>query len=160
MIYHQELGGTILDITLEDLDGNSVTQLDAPLVICFEQPNKTSSFKNRDVCLSYYDVKKAKWLCEDECLSFTGKGEQLCGITDHLTYFAWLLSGAAGGNGDADPCSSFSQDNTLAWVSLGMVAGAILIVSLCVIVVEVRTRWNVRRLNTQISKRMSAGNVG
>jgi hypothetical protein len=156
---NQEIGGTILDITLADVDGNSVTELDAPLVICFARPNKTSPFKNRDVCLSYYDTRKAKWVCEDECLSYTGKDDQLCGETDHLTNFALLLTGAAGGNGNGDPCSSFSQDNTLAWVSLGLVAGAILIVALSVIVVEVRTRWNNHRLDSQISQRISAGSA-
>jgi hypothetical protein len=154
---NQGLGGTILDITLEDAEDNAITQLDAPLVLCFNRPNRTIATKDREACLSYFDVQKEKWVCEDECLSYTSKEEQLCGASDHLTNFALLLTGAAGGNANADPCSSSSLDNTLAWVSLGMVAGAILIVCLCVIVIEVRTRHNTRRLNTQISQRMNAG---
>ena len=54
----------------------------------------------------------------------------------HLTNFALLLIG----NDGEDQCLS-GKDNTLAWVSLGMVAGAIVIVALSVVLVEVWVRW-------------------
>ena len=152
----QELGGTILDITLTDSEGEPITQLDTPLVICLELPNNTKIDKANPPCLSYFDERKAKWRCVDECLTNPGKDSLLCGQTDHLTNFALLLSGAAGGSG-SDPCHSVSHDNTLAWISLGMVAGAVLIVALSVVVVEIRARWQVRRLNSAIDARMKTG---
>ena len=76
-----------------------------------------------------------------------------CGQTDHLTNFALLLTGNPGKNA---PCDSLSVDNTLAWVSLGLVAGAVLIVAFCVIVIEVRTRLQTRQLETEIAARMAA----
>ena len=151
----QELGGSILEIVLTDTNGERITELDAPLVICLARPNATKKVRNSGVCLSFYDERKAKWVCEDECLSYTGKEDQLCGQTSHLTNFALLLSGASGGSGDGDPCTSSSQDNTLAWVSLGMVAGAIVIVALCVVVVEIRTRMNAGLLDQEINSRLN-----
>ena len=68
------------------------------------------------------------------------EGENLeCGQTDHLTNFALLLVGS-----DADdPCLS-GKDNTLAWVSLGMVAGAVVVVVFSVVLLEIRMRWKNR----------------
>ena len=82
---NQELGGTILDITLTDSEGEPITQLDTPLVICLELPNNTKLDKGKRPCLSYYDERKSKWRCEDECLTNPGKDSLLCGQTDHLT---------------------------------------------------------------------------
>ena len=152
----QELGGTILDITLEDLGGSAVTELDAPLVICFERP-KNDSFQNRDVCLSYFDLKKEKWVCEDECLLLTDKEDQLCGTTDHLTNFALLLNGK--GKSNADLCHS-NQDLTLAWISMGMVAGAMLIISLCVIALEVHTQRGLHRKRVLLALLKRSAHLG
>ena len=153
---NSNLGGSILDIHLVDSVGEFITQLDAPLIICLNRPDRP--VKNKNACLSFYDEATKKWKCEDECLHFRDQNDQLCGETDHLTNFALLLAGASGKNSaNNNPCSSSSLDNTLAWVSLGMVAGAILIVALSVVVIEVRARWNVHRLNSTISQKMKAG---
>ena len=85
--------------------------------------------------MSYYDETKAKWECEDKSLVTTKDG-LLCGETKHLTNFALLLTGG--------PDQS-SPDSTISWVSLGLVAGAIVIVALSSIVVEIRIRHYRRR---------------
>ena len=144
-----------MNITLLDGQGNSITQLDSPLTICLALPNTTK--KGEEVCLSYYDERKDKWICEDECLTTSpakgnrsnegtsAEGYFLCGRTAHLTNFALLLTG----NG-ADSCQPDNQDSTLAWISLGMVIGAILLVALCGFVIEMRIRWRSHRKTTLI----------
>ena len=147
---NQQLVSEVLDITLVDGAGHSMTQLDSPLVICFPRLNGT---KENKVCLSYYDEVKAKWICEDECLTTTSDGNLLCGQTGHLTNFALLLLGLSNSNGGADsPCESPSFDNTLSWISMGLVAGAIIIVASSVILVEGRIRYKEYRLNTVLNR--------
>jgi hypothetical protein len=144
----QVLFGTILNITLLDGQGNAITQLDSLLTICLALPNTTA--KGQRVCLSYYDERKDKWRCEDECLTNVVTGDSnaadgeakgmerlLCGQTGHLTNFALLLVGSVG----EDPCKSDKDSNTLAWISLGMVIGAVFVVSLSVLIIEVYIRW-------------------
>ena len=150
----QALVSAILNITLLDGQRNSITRLDSPLTICLAL---TEEQKGKIVCLSYYDERKAKWICEDECLTtFTAqstnatkgrdKGETLlCGQTDHLTNFALLLIG----NEEEDPCRS-GKGNTLAWISLGMVGGAILLVAISVLVIEIQMRWNSHQISRQL----------
>ena len=58
------------------------------------------------------------------------------------------------GKGQTDGQSG--RDNTLAWVSLGMVAGAI---ALSVVIVEVRFRWNRRILDRQLEQAASLSQV-
>ena len=148
---NQRLGRTILDITLLDSQGNSITQLDLPLTVCLPQLPK----KKGEACLSYFDEKQSKWICEDECLSSSAASlldNLWCGETDHLTNFALLLSGA-GGNGVAtDPCSSSSPDSTLSWVSLGMVAGAVVLISFCAFLAEIQVRWKRHQLESYLSR--------
>ena len=143
----QVLASAVLNITLIDEKGVSITQLDAPLIICLALPNTT--IKSDKFCLSYFDEDKAKWRCEDECLTNTPsngnpaseESKFLCGETSHLTNFALLLTGGS----DNAACQSKSDNNTLGWVSLGMVAGAIVLVALCGLVVEVNFRWKAHR---------------
>ena len=138
--FRQTLGGIILDIVLRDSSNNLITSLEAPLTICFSPPSTGKS--NGGYCLSYYDESKSKWQCEDECLLQTDKG-QLCGKTDHLTNFALLLTGktgGSGGNGGGSVCQSSSVETAFAWVSLGIVAGAILLVGISVIGTEIYFR--------------------
>ena len=111
------------------------------------------------MCLSFYDERKDKWRCEDKCLTTvaskgtpndsTQEESLLCGKTDHLTNFALLLTGSDG----EDPCGSGKvNDNTLAWISLGMVGGAVLVIFLSVLALEVR----IRRERYQINKKLAA----
>jgi hypothetical protein len=152
----QVLASPTLNITLSDGQGNSITQLDSPLTICLVMPNTTK--KAERVCLSFFDEIKKKWRCEDECLTnIATKGANdkggtevenlLCGQTGHLTNFALLLVGSDG----QDPCQS-SKDNTLAWVSLGLVAVAIVVVALSGLVVEARIRWRLSLLNNKLKR--------
>ena len=137
-----------LNITLLDSQGNSITQLDSPLTICLSLGNNT---KKGNVCLGYYDEASGKWRCEDRCLNtITRKSNDssqdsrlLCGQTSHLTNFALLLSGAN------DPCQP-AKDNKLAWASLGLVAGAVLIVALAVVAIELRIRWKTVTENREL----------
>ena len=155
---NQKLGGIILDIILEDAWGKSITLLDSPLVICLAPPKETKSFKANPPCLSFYNEREAKWTCEDKCLTNPGNERSLlCGETEHLTNFALLLSGNEGGSDRRDPCNSSSMDHTLAWVSLGLVAGAIVIIALSVVIIELRARWQVHNFNTQLENKMKAG---
>ena len=155
----QVLASTALNITFWDGQNRSITQLDKPLTVCLSPTLKPK--KGDKVCLSYYEERKGKWICEDECLTtVASKGTNasnrrsqienlLCGQTDHLTNFALLLSGSE--KEDQDPCGS-SKDNTLAWVSLGMVGGAILLVALSAVAVEFYIRWRQSQLNRQLEK--------
>ena len=150
----QVLASRVLNITLLDEDGTSITQLDAPLIICLAPPDAAK--KGDTFCLSYFDEKKEEWRCEDECLTdIPTKGEEtgersdlVCGETRHLTNFALLLTG---GN---SACQS-SRDNTLSWVSLGMVAGAVVLVAFCGLVAEIQVRWRLRRQAIILSKASS-----
>ena len=119
-----------------DDQGVQITQLDSPLIICLTPSNSTK--KGESQCLSYFDEKKEKWKCQDECLTTT-RDNQLCGQTDHLTNFALLLSGNSGGGGH--PCRSDSQSFVLSWASLGLVAVAVLIVAIFALIIEVCIRW-------------------
>jgi hypothetical protein len=145
----QVLSSAVLNITLSDGQGRSITELDLPLTVCLALSNNTK--KDERVCLSYYDEKKGKWRCEDECLTNinnrkNGTGNLLCGETGHLTNFALLLSGQRGGQ-EEDPCQSISRDLTLSWVSLGFVLGAFVLIVLCGLVIEVNVRWRVHVRN-------------
>ena len=93
---NQQLGSSILQITLVDSKNNSITDLDVPLTVCFVPSDE----ENKRQCLSYYDERKAKWKCEDKCLTRTKEGS-LCGQTNHLTNFALLLLGPS----EEDPCN-------------------------------------------------------
>jgi hypothetical protein len=148
----QSIAGAILDINLIDSNGVSVTQLDSPLTICLATPNKTKNTKG--ICLSFYNEAKAKWQCVDRCLTRPDANDDglFCGQTDHLTNFALLLGGNVGGG---DPCSSASGDNTLSWISLALIIGAIVIISLSVIAIEVYFRWRASRLQKQITNRLA-----
>ena len=154
--FNQPLGDTIVEVILLDSSGGIITELDSPLTICLSLRNNT---KGRDACLSFYNERKSKWECEDECLSTTGKDDGLvCGQTSHLTNFALLLRG-----NDAKSLCSSSRDTMWSWMSLGFVAGAVCIVLLCSLVVEARIRYRVYRkkifvqsLNTATQIEMAA----
>jgi hypothetical protein len=130
---NQQLASTILNITLVNAEGQVITQLDAPLTICLSPPNITKGSER--LCLSFYDERKQKWRCEDRCLASSRNDGQLCGQTGHLTNFALLLSGSG-----VDPCGVANQSNTISWVSMGMVAGALIFILLGILAIEVKIR--------------------
>ena len=132
-----QIDSYVLDLTLSDPQGQPITKLEFPLTICLSVPNTT---KDEKLCLGYFDEHSGEWRCEDNCLSSpntTSDNEFLCGETDHLTNFALLLFGGEGGGG---LCHSASENYTLSWVSFGMVVGAGFIVTLCVVLNEIRIR--------------------
>ena len=142
----QVLVSAILNITLTGSRGDFITQLETPLTICLTLLNNTK--RDASVCLSFYEKKSARWQCVDECLTsnsrkgdkdWTKEGTLLCGQTDHLTNFALLLQGSEEQQ-QQGPCHSPSSD-VLAWLSLGMVAGAILVILFSVVAIEFRFRW-------------------
>jgi hypothetical protein len=154
---NQQVASTVLNITLLDSRNNTITQLDSPLTICLAQSNGTK--KGEKECLGYFDENKSKWRCEDKCLSnIRNKGDKakerekgniVCGQTGHLTNFALLFAGAGKGE---DPCQSKSKDNVLPWLSLGLIIGAILVVALSALIIEVYYRWKAHRRNKLIGK--------
>ena len=129
----QQLLSQILDIVLED-DQGIITRLDSDLTICLRQENGTKKTERR-ACLSYYDERKGKWICEDSCLATTKDG-LLCGKTGHLTNFALLLTGGS----NLDSCQS-DPDNTISWISMGMIVGACVIIAFFVFLNEIRVRY-------------------
>lgn len=90
------LASSVIDVTLIDENGNTVSQLDNDVEICLRP---TPGADTSTSCLGYLNDKNT-WVCEDECLSGNDKG-QLCGSTNHFTNFALLLTG---GSGSSDKC--------------------------------------------------------
>lgn len=89
-----ELGSAVIDLNL--LTGQS--DLENRAEICFEVPGLPD-----DACLGYID-DRGRWRCQDNCLK--EEGDMLCGVTDHLTSFAVLLSGGDG-QGGCNPTNNF-----------------------------------------------------
>ena len=123
------IGNTIVDITIFDFDGNSISELPGLIKICLAQ-EKT----NEDLCLSFYNSKTEKWECQDKCLS--REDNQYCRTTDHLTSFALLLQGGESNGGKCDS----SEDYIFAWLSMALLIFAILIIIFFVLLNEVRFR--------------------
>ena len=73
-------------------------------------------------------------------------------LLDHLTSFALLLDGGSGGG---DPCSSSDADYVLAWISLALVASAITLVTIIIIIFEIRHRREVQKTNIRLTQRLS-----
>ena len=134
-----------------DSAGNPITQLESPLTICLPRPNNTK--KSEKVCLSFFDEKKGEWRCQDECLSTDGKEDLICGTTDHLTNFALLLSGRSGKD---DPCASGNENFVIAWLSLSFVGGAIVVVILSGVVIEISVRRKTNRRDRLLSRLRSS----
>ena len=125
-----DLGSVLLDLNINDAQGRSIKQLSEPIRICLSE--QESRVNKDDACLGYFDTVDRRWKCEDPCLE--QEGDSFCGTTGHLTSFALLLTG-----GKNDPCGD-GDDYTLAWISLGFICAAVLIVLLSLVVVEVRYR--------------------
>ena len=143
--FSRQLGGLILDITLLDRNGNLVTKLDDPLSICLPRPPELA---RKDICLGFYDERQSRWKCEDPCLTNKDSKSLLCGQTDHLTNFALLLTGNLKGG---DPCNP-AVEKTLSWISVGFVAGAIILVILSGIAVEIWVRVRILKENRELQQ--------
>lgn len=130
---NRRIGSVVSDITLSSPAG-LITRLSEPMKICF-QPSADED--NSERCLGYYDEDAMKWKCEDRCLSKEEDGSY-CGTTGHLTSFALLLGAGA------EDCNS-DLNSVLAWISLGFVLGALCLIALAVVVIEVYVRVQQRR---------------
>ena len=140
------LVSSVVNITLVSNEGLPITKLDSPLTICLQRSNSSKE----KVCLGYYDESKAKWRCEDLCLTRSNGTDKnsFCGRTSHLTNFALLLKG----NDEKDPCQEGDQGNMLSFVSLGFVAGAIVVVAIAVVILEIRIRWKKIQLEAELAR--------
>ena len=131
------IGNTIIDITIYDRKGNSISKLPDDLKICLKEKKRKD---DDDMCLSFFNTKTGEWECEDECLS--RENNQYCGITDHLTSFALLLNGKTSNSN----CSN--EDNYLIpWMSLAFVGLAVILFMVVVIIIELKIRWQRRKLD-------------
>lgn len=137
------VGSVVISIVLLDENNQPITQLDEPMIVCLAADSMPDSVPKEDLCLSYYDEVVKEWVCEDDNLVDNGEG-QLCGRTPHLTDFALLLGGVRG--------SDENWNTTMGWLSLGFVIGAIVIVVLSLVVLEIhirsRTVQRTKRLRT------------
>jgi len=115
----------VADITLDSPTLGSLNQLAKPLKICLQADEEN------DYCLSYRSDPSDEWKCEDQCLE--KKDNAYCGQTDHLTSFALLL-----GQGVKD-CSD-SADRLFIWLSVGFIGGALILVLVAVISMEIYLR--------------------
>ena len=124
---NEPIGNSVVDITILDFAGNSLTRLTGSVEICL-----TEEQTSKNVCLGFYNTQTGEWECEDKCL--TKKNDRYCGKTDHLTSFALLLNGGGVNNGQ---CNT-SNDYTFAWISMGMIILALFIIFGSVILIELR----------------------
>ena len=140
------IGNTILDITIFDLEGNSISRLPDSLKICIKQEKRNYD----NICLSFFNTETEKWECEDKCLS--REGNQYCGTTDHLTSFALLLQGDDNNNGGN--CNSSENNYIFAWIYMALIIFAILLVCFCAVLNEIRFVF-IRRRKKRIMSLMA-----
>jgi hypothetical protein len=139
----------VVDINLRSEDGSVIEDLDRPLTICLTVNPGIGKNGTSGKCLGYFDTKKQKWRCEDCSLKRqTSKEGQsvICGRTPHLTSFALLLTGNSGG------CGEQQMDKVLSWLSLAFICLAIVVVLIGLVLIEVRHRYHLRKLQTQLTK--------
>jgi hypothetical protein len=96
--------------------------------------------------LSYYDTITGSWLCQgDTYLSGTG---EVCGMTDHVTNFAVLLTGNTGKNNKNDN----GIDSVTGWLSLSFGIAAIVIVIISVALNEMYRFHKSRKADAEFRK--------
>ena len=144
-----EVSSIVLDITVLDTDGNSVTSFDEPFEICFSAEDVGSD----EVCLGFFNAD-GEWECEDYCLESSDDG--LCGKSRHLTNFALLLDSEAGSSAR---CGSSSQDFLYIYLSVAFVGGAICLVILAVVLIEIKIRKNTRNTDSRLTYNSSRQSV-
>lgn len=136
-----QVSSIVIDITVLDTDGNTVTSFDDPFEICFSSDEHGSG----DVCLGFFN-SDGEWECEDYCLEDTG--DSLCGESRHLTNFALLLDSEAG---SSSRCGSSSQDYLYIYLSVASVGAAVCIIILAAVMIEVRIRRNTKSTDSRLT---------
>lgn len=96
--------------------------------------------------MSYFDTITSSWLCQGATY-LSGSGE-VCGLTDHLTNFAVLLTGNTGKNKTNDN----GVDSVTGWLSLSFGIAAIAIVVLSVAANELYRYKKARNTETEFRK--------
>ena len=134
----------VVDIQLW-VDGQVVTDLHEPLEICLTPTSPSSSLPDSELCLAYFDTREQRWICEDADVERNAVG-QLCGTTPHLTSFALLLGGGVGSSDDIFP------QGTVAWLSLGFMAAALLAIAFSLVAVEVRFRYRKQKQHQRFER--------
>ena len=139
--YDEQIKSSILDFTLLDSSGNSITTFKEPVELCFDvEQDVLDSNKKKDKCKDTKDDKPCLsflnegqlWECIDDNLK---QNEQnfLCGKTNHFSSFAVLLNG--GGSKNNNNCDD--EDNyftkSVLWDSLTIVFVVVFIICLCII---------------------------
>lgn len=150
------IGSVIVDITVFDESGRSVTEFDDSIEICLEVEEDED---DGEACLGFYDEEEGVWECEDPCLERSSNSRQLCGDTEHLTTFSILLDSSGGGN---DPCNSSDDgmDLTMTIVSAGSVCCIALLALLVMLAYEARMRIRKRKFqNAMTSIERNLGSV-
>lgn len=141
-----EVSSIVLDITVLDTDGNSVTSFDEPFEICFSSDEHGSG----DVCLGFFN-SDGKWECEDYCLEESNDG--LCGQSRHLTNFALLLDSEAGSE---SRCGSGSEDYLYIYLSVAFVCAAVFIVIVAAVAIEIKIRASTKSTDSRLTYNASA----
>jgi len=113
--HFSNLNSPIINVVL--IQNGELIQPSGSVEICFEVKEEDS----KNSCLSFYDEKKNKFVCEDPCLVY--EDGQACGRTSHFTNFALVLDGGGKGNSG---CSS-DEDWILhsAWQDSVLIASCI-----------------------------------
>lgn len=142
-----EVSSIVLDITVLDAEGNSVTSFDEPFEICFSSDEHGSG----DVCLGFFN-SEGEWECEDYCLEDSDDG--LCGKSRHLTNFALLLDSEAG---SSSRCGSSTQDYLYIYLSVAFVGVALCIVIAAAVFIEIKIRLSTKTTDTRLTYNASQG---
>lgn len=117
----------ILSVILTRSDtGEPITSLNEPIELCLGELRGEDT---NDVCLGFFDEETGDWECED--CSVQHRGASTCGQTDHLTNFAILLNS----NDRSQKCETDS-DLLFAWLSLGFVLAAIILIIIAIALIE------------------------
>lgn len=149
-------GSVVVDITVFDESGRSITEFEDPIEICLEVEEDED---DGEACLGFYVQEEDAWECEDPCLKRSSDSRQLCGDTDHLTTFSILLDSTGGGN---DPCDSSdgSMDLTMTILSAGSICLFGLLAVLIMAAYEIRVRLRKQKFkNTMTSIERNLGSV-
>jgi len=136
------VGSSVLDITITDPFGILITSLPDELEICITTGNRDPDDYE---CLGFFNEQERRWECEDRCLE--ERRQFLCGTTDHLTSFALLL----GGNNNENECGS-SGDFVIAWISLAAVVLALLFMLLGILAIEIHIRYKQYKSNHEMEE--------
>eukprot|EP01095_Lingulamoeba_sp_RSL-Kostka_P001483 TRINITY_DN1205_c1_g1_i8.p1 TRINITY_DN1205_c1_g1~~TRINITY_DN1205_c1_g1_i8.p1 ORF type:complete len:360 (+),score=137.03 TRINITY_DN1205_c1_g1_i8:1404-2483(+) len=129
-----DVGSTVIDITLIDGNGFIQTSLDTDIELCLST-NENEEIE--DLCLGYLDesINPPEWTCEDQCLE--KDGDFVCGTSDHLTSFAVLLDSGSGSGG----CGNNEDNKLYIYLSVAAIVIALLCIIFVVVSFDIKKRY-------------------